>query len=448
MLLSPTSCRPARCATRCATDHDAHRRQNARRASATARGRSPRADCARARRLGAFLILAPLIVIFVQAFSLGVGASFAALSRIPIRCHAIWLTVADRADRRAGQHRRSASPPHGRSPNSTSGARRFLITLIEMPFSVSPIVAGVAYLLRLRRCRACSARRCRRRHQDPVCAAGHRAGLDLRHRPVRRPRTDPADAGAGPRSRGGRALARAPRLAHLLLGHAAQYSLGAALRRGALQRPRHGRVRRGLGRLGQHPRPDQHLAAACRAALPRLPRRPAPSPPPPSWPCSRSSRSSPKVLLECARAPDARGQRLQTAAHPTRSESRHEDPRRHCRKNFDRFRGAAWRLARHRQRRTGRAARAFRVRARRRCCAWSPGSSCRQRPHLLRRARTPRDMPVRERGVGFVFQHYALFRHMTVAENIGFGMKVRAACSARSAGHRRRASRTAATWCS
>ncbi len=30
-----------------------------------------------------------------------------------------------------------------------------------------------------------------------------------------------------------------------------------------------------------------------------------------------------------------------------------------------------------------------------------------------------------ERRVGFVFQHYALFRHMTVAENIGFGLQVR-----------------------
>jgi len=34
------------------------------------------------------------------------------------------------------------------------------------------------------------------------------------------------------------------------------------------------------------------------------------------------------------------------------------------------------------------------------------------------------DIPVRKRGVGFVFQHYALFPHMTVAENIAFGMKV------------------------
>ena len=34
-------------------------------------------------------------------------------------------------------------------------------------------------------------------------------------------------------------------------------------------------------------------------------------------------------------------------------------------------------------------------------------------------------LPVRERRVGFVFQHYALFRHMTVADNIAFGLNVR-----------------------
>ena len=32
---------------------------------------------------------------------------------------------------------------------------------------------------------------------------------------------------------------------------------------------------------------------------------------------------------------------------------------------------------------------------------------------------------VQERHVGFVFQHYALFRHMTVADNIAFGLTVR-----------------------
>jgi sulfate/thiosulfate transport system ATP-binding protein len=34
-------------------------------------------------------------------------------------------------------------------------------------------------------------------------------------------------------------------------------------------------------------------------------------------------------------------------------------------------------------------------------------------------------LPVRERRVGFVFQHYALFRHQTVAENVAYGLRVR-----------------------
>jgi sulfate transport system ATP-binding protein len=35
------------------------------------------------------------------------------------------------------------------------------------------------------------------------------------------------------------------------------------------------------------------------------------------------------------------------------------------------------------------------------------------------------DVHVRERQVGFVFQHYALFRHMTVFENIAFGLRIK-----------------------
>ncbi|SON55398.1 Sulfate/thiosulfate import ATP-binding protein CysA [Hartmannibacter diazotrophicus] len=35
-------------------------------------------------------------------------------------------------------------------------------------------------------------------------------------------------------------------------------------------------------------------------------------------------------------------------------------------------------------------------------------------------------LTIQERNVGFVFQHYALFRHMTVADNIAFGLRARA----------------------
>ncbi|HLM32633.1 MAG TPA: ATP-binding cassette domain-containing protein, partial [Gaiellaceae bacterium] len=34
-------------------------------------------------------------------------------------------------------------------------------------------------------------------------------------------------------------------------------------------------------------------------------------------------------------------------------------------------------------------------------------------------------LPPQKRGVGFVFQHYAAFKHMTVRDNVAFGLKIR-----------------------
>ncbi len=45
---------------------------------------------------------------------------------------------------------------------------------------------------------------------------------------------------------------------------------------------------------------------------------------------------------------------------------------------------------------------------------------------------------VGERGVGFVFQHYALFRHMTVFDNVAYGLKVRPRASRPPSGEIRR----------
>ncbi len=34
-------------------------------------------------------------------------------------------------------------------------------------------------------------------------------------------------------------------------------------------------------------------------------------------------------------------------------------------------------------------------------------------------------LPAQRRGIGFVFQHYAAFKHMTVRENVAFGLRIR-----------------------
>jgi sulfate transport system ATP-binding protein len=43
---------------------------------------------------------------------------------------------------------------------------------------------------------------------------------------------------------------------------------------------------------------------------------------------------------------------------------------------------------------------------------------------IIINGRSMRNVPARERGVGFVFQQYALFRHMTIARNVAFGLQV------------------------
>ena len=65
------------------------------------------------------------------------------------------------------------------------------------------------------------------------------------------------------------------------------------------------------------------------------------------------------------------------------------------------------------------------ARARPRCCASSPGLEFADTGRVLFDGAEAQALPIAERQVGMVFQHYALFGHMTVFNNVAFGLKVR-----------------------
>ena len=102
-----------------------------------------------------------------------------------------------------------------------------LITLIDLPFAVSPVIAGLIFVLLFGAQGWFGGISAGAPHPHHLRRARHRAGHHLRHLSVRRPRTHPADAGAGQGRGGDRAVARRQRLADLLARHACPIFAGA-----------------------------------------------------------------------------------------------------------------------------------------------------------------------------------------------------------------------------
>jgi hypothetical protein len=75
--------------------------------------------------------------------------------------------------------------------------KTLLVTLIDLPFSVSPVISGLVFVLLFGASGFLWAMADVAWHQHSVCRASDRAGDNLCHLPIRRPRADTANAGAG-----------------------------------------------------------------------------------------------------------------------------------------------------------------------------------------------------------------------------------------------------------
>ena len=150
----------------------------------------------------ALFLLLPLVAVFVEALRKGWEVYFAALVE-PDALSAIRLTLMAAAIAVPLNLVFGIAAAWAIAKFDFRG-KHFLITFIDLPFSVSPVIAGLIYVLRVRRAGLVRALAVGARHQDHLRRAGHRAGDDLRHVSLRRARTDPAHAGPGPRRGGGR----------------------------------------------------------------------------------------------------------------------------------------------------------------------------------------------------------------------------------------------------
>ena len=258
----------------------------------------------------------------------------------------------------------------------------------------------------------------RARHQGHLRAAGDHPRDAVRHPPLRRARADPPDGGRRVPGGRGRPDPRRARVADLPPRHAAEHQLGPALRR----RPRERAGARASsapcrwspGTCAARPRPCRCRSRSSTTST--TSRRPSPSPR--CCRCSRCSRWASRNGCSGGR-PAAGRERVRGRDGGMSIEVRGVT------KSF----GAAAVLhgvdLEVQLRGAGGAARAPPAAARPPCCASSPASTPPTPGSVRVSGEDTSALAASERRVGFVFQHYALFRRMTVFDNVAFGLQVR-----------------------
>ncbi len=163
-----------------------------------------------------------------------------------------------------------------------------LITLIDLPFSVSPVVAGLIYVLVFGLQGWFGERLIDHDIKIIFAIPGIVLATIFVTFPFIARELIPLMQEQGVAEEEAAVSMGASGLVHLLAGDRAERALGPAVRRAAVQRPGHGRVRRRLGGQRPYPRPDQHHAAARRDLSTTSTTSSPPSPSPPCFACWRS----------------------------------------------------------------------------------------------------------------------------------------------------------------